>query len=129
MEIIIVIILIGIIAGFAIPNYSKSIRKTNEREMITQLCSIHAANIIYKSQARGYFNYSSGDLGDINTGLGLNILANGLSYTYNGDDTSFTVVATSSDFAVRINELPLSSTNPCCDRLVIDNVCPSLTDC
>jgi len=81
-ELIIVIILIGIIAGFAVPNYGKAIRKAHERDAIIQLTAIHAANLMYQAQQRTFLPQGAGDLNAINTGLNLNIIANGMTYTY-----------------------------------------------
>ena len=56
MEIVIVVILIGIIAAFALPNYNKSIRKSHERDAVLQLQALHAANLIFRARNGDYFD-------------------------------------------------------------------------
>ena len=56
MELMVVVIIIGVIAAFAIPNYSKSIQKAHERDMLVQLTSIHASNLLYRSYDGKYWN-------------------------------------------------------------------------
>ena len=71
MELMVVVIIIGVIAAFAIPNYSKSVQKAHERDMLAQLTSIHASNLLYRSYAGKYWNTTgvSQGLAAINSGL------------------------------------------------------------
>lgn len=134
-ELMVVVILIGIIAAFALPNYNKSIAKAHERDAVVQLMAIHAASLIYHAQADTFPDISS--LEQINTELGLNVIPNGMDYVYSSsipDEFTATAQWTGTDvFTVRINQSaidqdPLSSSpNPCCEEG--DDVCPSLQGC
>ncbi len=140
LEIIIVVVLLGIIAGFALPNYQKSIRKAHERDAIVQLSSLHATNLMYNAQDGGFLPGTL-DITGINTGLGINIIANGMTYAYvagASKPTTFSATAvwdesgTTNDFTARINEKPIDPTNataanrnPCC----FAGTCPSLLNC
>jgi len=141
MELIIVIVLIGIMAAFAIPNYAKSVRKSHERDAISQLITLHATNIIYKSQTGEYLQGTALALNgspSINEDLGTTIIANGMTYSYTSSATNaYTADAiwdeagTENDFGIRINEKPIDPSaappdrNPCC----LSGPCPSLGSC
>jgi prepilin-type N-terminal cleavage/methylation domain-containing protein len=122
MELLIVVILIGIIAGFAIPNYEKAVRKAHERDMQIQLMALHAANVIYRAHTGTYWDTGGAnqtDLATINSALGLNIIANdGTSYSYNGATGSFTAYAVWSGYTIRVINSPINTSvtppNPCC---------------
>lgn len=81
-ELLIVVILVGVIAAFALPNYSKSLNSAHRRDAEIQLASIHSANSIYHAQSGAYLPTGTGDLSEINSGLNLGIIANGVIYTY-----------------------------------------------
>lgn len=132
-ELMVVVILIGIIAAFALPNYSKSIAKAHERDAIVQLMAIHAASLIYHAQA-DKFPQEISTLEEINRELGLNVIANGMLYHYsspaaNPDEFEATAQWPGSDsFTVLINQSPIGKDiNPCCSDS--DGECPSLPQC
>jgi len=138
MELVIVVVLIGIMAAFAIPNYAKSVLKTHERDAIMQLTTLYAANLIYNAQAGEYLQGGTIDLAAINSGLGINIIANGMTYSYtSGGQNAYSATAawdeagTENDFGIRVNEKPIDTTasppdrNPCC----LSGPCPSLGSC
>jgi len=131
-EIMIVVIIIGIIAGFALPQYTKAIRKAHERDVVIQLISLHAANLIYNAKEDEFFPGTNLTISQINDGLNINIIANDMNYSYTRSATdAYAATATwddsdnSFDFTVRVNEGPLSASNPCCSA----GSCPSLPDC
>lgn len=130
IELMVVIILIGIIAGFAIPNFTKAVNKTHEKDSILQLTSIHAANLLYFSQQDEFLPTGSGDLDAINSGLGLNIIANDMTYTYAREDPDtdeyHACASLGSDFTIYVNEGALDSDNPCCQS---GTDCPTLSAC
>ena len=51
MEIMVVIIIIGILATIAIPNYSKTIDRSRLQDAMRQLITLHAANMILRAQS------------------------------------------------------------------------------
>jgi len=117
MELMVVVIIIGIIAAFAIPNYNKSVQKAHERDMLAQLTSIHASNLLYRSYDGKYW-YAAGDpqnLAAINSALSINIIANGITtYNYNSaDGITYTATATWDTCDLSVTEAPIDSNNPC----------------
>ena len=120
IELIVVVVLIGIIAGFAIPNYDKAIRKAHERDMSTQMMALHAANMIYRANAGKYWDTATVPetaLSVINSTLGINIISNDgttYSYTSNVGGTTFTATARWGAYTIQIDQNPISGTNPSC---------------
>ena len=134
MELMVVVIIIGVIAAFAIPNYNKSIQKAHERDMLSQLTSIHAANLLYRSYEGKYW-YAAGDpqnLAAINSALSINIIANaGTIYNYTSTDgSSFMATAIWGACTLGVTEAPIDGTNnPCRSSgigtcLLAVNACP-----
>ena len=83
IEIMMVVIIIGIMAAFAVPKFTTTVARGKSRDAVTKLQMIHSANMLYKS--RNHTNVPScSSVGDINSALGLNINANGLTYACNG---------------------------------------------
>ena len=123
-EIMVVVILIGIIAAFGIPNYQKAVDKAHERDAVIQLTALHAANRVYQAQVGTYLVGTNLDIDDINSGMGINLIANELDYLYNSDGTTFTATATYRSFTVGVTESAIvKDTNPYC---VTPGTCPSL---
>ena len=119
IELIIVMVIIGIIAMFSIPNFTKTINRSRARDAILNLNVIHSSNVLFR--VRSGANITAASVGAINTTLGLNILAvNGAVYVCNATSgtcsanagqcvacgTGFTVTATLAT--------ALSATNPAC---------------
>ena len=121
MELMVVIFLIGVIAAFALPNYDKSIRKAHERDMVEQLKSLHAANLMYKARNGTY--WVTGGVSDIlviNSTLGIHLISNeGTVYSYNSGGVAYLAEAVlpSIGTVIRVSQAPLSATNPCCVTL------------
>lgn len=119
MELMVVTIIIAIIAGFAIPNYQKSVERAYQRDAIANLTTLHGANRIYRA-AQGFYWPQSGSATyvAINNALGINLIENGLSYTMGGDGNTFTATAVrwgpASVFTVTATEVDVSPTNPQC---------------
>ncbi len=115
MELLLVVVIIGVMAGFAIPNYGKTTRRMRARDATTALTMISGGNVVYK--ARTGSNLSASPLSAINTALSLNIVAN--QATYECGATANICTATSSagasDFKVSVDlTADISSTNPSC---------------
>lgn len=88
MELMVVVIVVGVIAAFAIPNYTKANNRAEERQMIVNLRSIISAQEIYKAQNGSYwpagaYAVPTGNQGlpQLNTDLKLNIISDS-KYTY-----------------------------------------------
>ena len=126
MELMLVVIILGIIAGFALPSLDKLYRKSQQRDITNYLRLIHGANEIYKARHGTYWD--PGDtfirpLNEINTALGLNIPANA-KYTYfystadGGTSYLMQVNITGLTSYMQATSAPLSTMsappNPCC---------------
>lgn len=72
MEMIVVVVIIGIIAGFAIPNYNKVIYRSRYRNARLNLITIHSGLQIYKAK-HGTSAPGAQPLSAINNTLGLAI--------------------------------------------------------
>ncbi|MBI5415358.1 MAG: prepilin-type N-terminal cleavage/methylation domain-containing protein [Candidatus Omnitrophica bacterium] len=131
IELMVVIVIVGIIAAFGIPSYTKSIQKAHERDMAAQLTAIHAANLLYRSYNGKYWAGVNKNMAEINSALSLNIIANdGTTYNYNTVDGGSTFIATASwgtgtVYTLKVTQVSIASTNPCCQS----NNCLSLANC
>ena len=113
-ELLIVVTLIGIIAAFAIPNYSKTIDRAHVRDAVTQLTSIWSANKIYKVQNGQYWppDTNSHLIAEINLTLGLGIIENGMTYSCvqgANPGTTFTCTATRGAITVTVTEAAINA--------------------
>lgn len=127
MEVLVVVIILGVIAAFALPNYAKSVRQSHERDMVNQLRVIYAADLMYRAQADLYLIGANLDTNAINNQLDLSIMSSdGTTYDYtSADGNTFQVDSIWSDMTVRVTQAPLSWNNPCCSSLN----CPALPGC
>ncbi len=123
MEIMITIVIIGILAALAIPNYSRMVEIAHRNDATTNLMAIHAAEAAYRSE-HGEFWPPVGspqqNLVSINSNLGLEIAANGFAYTC---DVGYVCIAwrsgapgTVNPYAVIVTSNPIQppNTNPIC---------------
>lgn len=125
-EIMVVVIILGVMASFVLPNYTKSIDRGYRRDAETQLTTIWSADQIYRSQNGQYWpsdnNSGAGyDITAINNTLGLGIIPNGMTYSCVGaapDAThpfgSFTCTAVRGPFTITITEAQINDSNPSC---------------
>ena len=132
MELMIVVVLIGVVASFAIPNYQKSIRKSHEKDAALQLTALHAANMMYKANAGDYLVGSGLGKDEINSALKINLIENELTYQYTSSDgISFQATAafnSDNPFVIEVDERPLEKdVNPCCASS--GSSCLSLPQC
>ncbi len=71
VELMVVLIIIGILASIALPNYNKIKERAIDKEAIANLKLIQAAEKIYKMEIGGY--YSNSGASNINTNLKLDL--------------------------------------------------------
>ncbi len=129
-EIMVVIIIMSVIASFAIPQYRKTITRAYEREGLQNLTMIHASEKTYRAEHGEVWPTDAGAKGvnDINTNLNLNIIEDGMTYSCSSSSTTdFTCTAAreGGGFTLRVNQNDLGSSNPCCS----DGDCPTANDC
>ena len=80
-EIIIVIVIIGLMAAFALPNYMKAVAKTDERSAIANLMTIRAAVKMYLTNTGDTTIPDMADINVINTTLGISIVDPKMTYS------------------------------------------------
>jgi prepilin-type N-terminal cleavage/methylation domain-containing protein len=128
MELMIAVILIGVIAGFGIPNYQKAVQKGRERSAILHLKTIYGANEIYRARAGSYAPGSGLNLTGINSVMAVNIVDTSMTYSYTRSSaTTYSATAAwtgTNPFTVRVNQNPITASNPCCSAgtcLIVPN--------
>jgi len=124
MEIMVVIIILGIVMAFAVPNYQKAVETTHLDDALSQMKAIHAAQQVYQVKNGSYFPTTNITvaLAAINTNLNLHINENGMTYTCTGSpygggtQYSCTAVrqAPAPTFTVTLTQTDISETNPVC---------------
>jgi len=124
-ELVIVAIILALIIGIALPNFSKTKTRAFERDAIAQLNIFHEANKFYFSREGEYLPAdTSGDLlSYVNDELNINLAENDstLAYAPGAGDT-YTASLAYSDITVQITQ---NEDSLCCST---DN-CPTLPDC
>ena len=113
IELMVVIVILGIIAAYAIPNYGTSITRANQKDAAAQLRAVHAAQNIYRLQNNGnyWLNGTELDEADINTALGLNLVAGDVNYGCEGNGITFCCEGVHANFQIRVNDGLLSASN------------------
>lgn len=115
MEILMVVIIISVIAGFGIPSYYKSYERGLRKNAESQLKSVQRAQELYKLKYDYYYPLSgNGDTTDtatLNADLNINIMASGFEFSCLdlGQDPSAKVykcraVRDNSDYVLEITE-------------------------
>jgi prepilin-type N-terminal cleavage/methylation domain-containing protein len=95
MEILVVVIIIGILAALALPNFGVSKERALDREAKATLSSIQDAEKFYKLQSGYYYPSSSTTsvIADINTNLKISLPTGGFSWTYVLDGDNYQATA------------------------------------
>ena len=121
VELIMVVVIMGAITGFAIPNYVKSVESAHVQDAESQLLSIHAAQERYYIHYGYYWPLDTNSFGvsDINGNLYLSIIENGLTYACTGSTMApgFYTCSAARDgggYTLTVTQDPLSSSNPSC---------------
>ena len=120
VELIVVVIVMGAIAGFAIPNYTRSVENAHYQDAMLQLKAIHSAQQIYKARSGQFWptDGSSHGASDMNNELNLNLIENGITFTCSSSNpaTGFScqAVRDGSAFTVTMTQAALSGSNPSC---------------
>jgi prepilin-type N-terminal cleavage/methylation domain-containing protein len=83
IEITATLMIVGILAAIAIPNFTISIERARAKDARQNLLTIYAAEQDYKYRTGAYCTAACDNLTNINTVLSLNIPANGVMYDCN----------------------------------------------
>lgn len=120
-ELLVVVIIIGLMAAFTVPNYTRSVERSHRKDAETQLKTIWSADQIYRAQNGTYWPSpasGSNDIAAINNNLGLGIISNGMTYTCNSALTdTFTCTAVrqpSASFTITVTQAQIDGSNPSC---------------
>lgn len=100
VELMIVVALIGIIAAFGIPNYSKSQQRVDEKAAENNLKVIASTMEMYKLRDGNLppeypLGSDMDDVDEINATLSLGVILQNMAYDCTGDGTIFTCTAVS----------------------------------
>ncbi len=112
IEIMIVVIIVGVIAAFAVPALDKAVRKTEERKAILQLTSLSGRNLLEEKRTA---SYKVGGNEQLSVFFGIN--PGTMTYVYTCEDPGSTFTATATypapnSFTLKVTE---AIAQPCCD--------------
>ncbi|MBF0521837.1 MAG: type II secretion system protein [Candidatus Omnitrophica bacterium] len=116
IELIATVIIIGIVAAFALPNYAKAVRKADERDALIQLTALRAAALIYKAQAGQSPSISLTDIASINSTFHINLVSkDGTAYSFSssGGSQFLAQAKTAANCTIIIRSEDLGNNNPC----------------
>ena len=120
-EVMVTVIIIGMMAAFAIPQYGDMVEKADLRNAIMQAKAVHGANVIYKEKNGDYLVGGPFTAVAIETGLGIDVMEDGLGFFYTGGNASGTITWSmevnrnpSNTFEIEIDQDAISVSNPCC---------------
>jgi prepilin-type N-terminal cleavage/methylation domain-containing protein len=71
-EVLFVLVIVGVLAGLAVPSYFGTVEKARESEAISNLKTLHSAQKIHRLNNNVYFGPSS-SLSDINANLDIEL--------------------------------------------------------
>ena len=90
IEMMIVVMILGILAGIAVPSYLRSQERTYTKEAIVSLRLLRAAQMVYRSEFGTFYpgSGSEGNISDINTNLRLNLTETNWDYDITASSNS-----------------------------------------
>lgn len=90
IELVMVVVIVGLMSIFAIPNYTKSVTKSYEKVASNNLLIIFAAQKLYYNNSFPNSTYAppSADVTALNSNLGLSIIDPNLSYNCTSTDAA-----------------------------------------
>jgi prepilin-type N-terminal cleavage/methylation domain-containing protein len=125
LELMVVVVIVGIIATFAIPNYTKSVDQSYEKDAVNNLTLIAAAQQFYFTNNNQYLA-AGANRNTINSALKLNILPNGFTYSCPSGGASYdcraTRVSGTNPFELKVTD---TVPTPCCSVAT----CPTVAGC
>jgi len=127
IELMIVVVVLAIIAGYGIPNYNKSQERVDEKDGKNNLETIASAMEMYRVRNAGYPDPPAAlTLNDINTTLYLGIVAQNMTYNCADDNntTTFSCTAAEGGWTLRVTQADDGIV--CCSTA---GLCPTVADC
>jgi len=121
VELLMVVCLIGVMAIFAVPNYTKAVSKSYEKSASNDLLIIYSAQKLIYNGGGSYL--ACANTAAINTNLSLSVLANGFNYSCSLPTASTfncKAIRTDNSFGVALTDS--NSTVCCCPTYT----CPSI---
>lgn len=119
VEILIVVFLVGIIAGFGLPNYTKAVSRAKKRNAINNMRMLHSSLMIYERRNGVYWpeNTTAQLTASIETNLLDDLVDLDDDYSYfcrnlDGTFSNFQCRATRGSCTLTLTEDLLSDTNP-----------------
>lgn len=116
VELIVVVIIVAILAGLAIPNFTKTKERAFDKEAQTSLRLVQAAEKIYSLKNVFYYPLSGSatDLGEVNSNLLLDLSSSSWNFSIgSASGTDFVATAARTDSS-RIWRMQKGSANPVC---------------
>ena len=93
IEVLIVVIILGILATIAIPQFGNIVEKARATEAVTNIAAIRTGLEVDVLETGGLYP-SFADVAAINAGLDCEITANNFTYAVVGGDGTFVITAT-----------------------------------
>jgi len=116
IELMIVVVIMAIIAGFGIPNFNRSREWVVEKDGAYNLGIISSAMEMFRVRNNG--NYALGgtldNVGEINTTLDLGIIEQRIVYSCTGAGAAFICTANPDEYAWNLNVRDEDDGNPRC---------------
>ena len=106
VEVIVVIVIMGVLAAMAIPNYIVGLSRTTARVALDNLVSIQNAQLVYVQANNAYYASSSvpgDDTANINSKLNLNITPMDVSYYCDSSSICHATKSGTGEFDIRLD--------------------------
>ena len=122
MELIMVVVIVGMIALFAIPNYNNAVSKSYQRTAKNNLLIMYSAQSILRTGGTAY--PACADVAACNTALTLSVIPNGVNYSCTKTTDTFDCRASRTDgsFTLKVTN---ANAVVCCQSGTCDaNIAP-----
>ncbi len=116
MELMVVVVVVGVVAAFGIPNYQRSLNISIAKDAVANLKLIAAAQQVYYARNNSYYpSAGTVNLFNINSNLHLNILEQqGISYSCNSVAPQCSATRTGWTYSVTLpTTLPVCTAGTC----------------
>jgi prepilin-type N-terminal cleavage/methylation domain-containing protein len=122
VEVIIVLMIIGMIAAFAVPNWQKSIERADEKEIVHNLNMLYEASRLYITRGGAFDINDLSDRQEINDTFGIQIMESSVTYSCGSDTVVYCAGTAASGWHIRVD---LEGANEGDVNCPAGNSCPS----